>query len=238
MLLVCLVKQNRFQNFANASSVKKWRSVATRGDPHLLPKWKASPAWKESASLGGIKYISKIAVDIAIPAQDLPAIGGTWITVCTGPRRLNAANGRLMVFRSMSQLNNCAPHDWEHLCDLIYIIGLGVPVVVASTWRIAGGDPAKLPAKGVAMHAAAAFAKPCTFVLTRAFTETNKELHAALWHCSQRPQSKWKVALDKGLAVGPNEVKASTISALAAVVLKLKRLDAGAAGRCFALGMH
>ena len=235
--LVC--SADRFQKFHNHTRAKYWASAQTRGDPAQFEKWKAKPTWKESRLVNGVQFVQKIAVDAGIPSQELPNLGSTMLTVCKGTRRLMKANARLMVFRTMSQLHRCAPDDWHHLCDLIYIIGLGLPVVVGSTWLIAGGDPAKLAARNIAMHAPACLGKPCTFMLDKKFAGTlfGKELHCALWHCKQLPNSTWNVRFDKGQPLGENEVKAATISALATAILKLKVLDAGA-GRGYALDMR
>ena len=210
-----LAKPNRFQKFANISRDKFWKSAVSRCDPARLPKWKEKPAWKASGAVEELKYVRRIAVDQGIPARDLPAIGGTSPTLkCTGSRRLMSQNAGLMVIRSMAHLHHCASNDWEHLCDLIYIIGLGLPVVVASTWRIAGGLPSKLAAQasGIALHAPAALQKPCTFMLDKRLVDAHPELDFALRHCSQRPKSQWNACLDKGQPLAADGGRAATIS--------------------------
>jgi len=210
-----------------------------RGNPRSHPKWKAIPALQASGEIGNLRYIHKIAVDEGINAVDLPAIGGTpAVTICQGPRRLHSQNAKLMVMGSMARLHNCASDDWEHLCDLIYIIGLGVPVVVASTWRIAGGDPSKLAAQasGITLHAPAAMLKPCTFLLDKRLSDLHPELHLALGHCAERPKSKWTVLLDKGRPLAANDVRVATIRALALAIFKLRTLHADGC-RGYALGL-
>lgn len=215
-----------FQKFANNTSAKFWGAAQSRGDPAKFPKWKANPAWKNPGSIEGLKYVTKIAVDEGIPAEDLPAIGGR-LTIQRGSRRLFSTNARLMVIRSMAHLHTCAPGDWAHLCDLIYIVGLGVPVVVASTWRIAGGDPSRLAAhaSGIASHAPALLT-PCTFLLDRGLDAEHPELRFALEHCANRPKSKWKVFLDRRQPLAADVVKAATIRQLAAAIFKLRTLHA------------
>jgi hypothetical protein len=143
-------------------------------------------------------------MDKGIPARDLPAIGGTPIAICTGSRPLMSLNGRLMVVPSMASLRTCAPDDREHLCDLIYIVGLGFPVVVASTWRIAGGRPSKLAAQasGITLHSPAML-KPCTFMLDPQLKASHPELNFALWHCAEREQKEQVESMcGQGPAIG------------------------------------
>jgi len=226
-----LAKRKRFQNFANKSRKKVLATTSTHGDPSQLPKWKAVPPWKDSGVMEELRWVRRIAVDRGIPARELPANGGTEITVCTGPRRMVRGNAQLMVFRSMAQLHKCPPDDWEHLCDLIYIIGLGLPVVVASTWRMADGDPSQLAARasGIAIHQPA-LENPYTFMLDRALARRCPELSEALGHCARQARSRWKVLADTGRPLGANVpgTRAATINQLAAAVLKLRKMHAGA----------
>ena len=136
-------------------------------------------------------------------------------------------------------LHQCGSNDWEHLCDLIYTIGLGLPVVVASTWRIAGGLPSKLAAQasGITLHAPAALQKPCTFMLDKRRVDAHPELDFALRHCSQRPKSKWNVCLDKGQPLAAHGVRAATISSLSKAIFKQRALHADSCRRGYALGL-
>jgi hypothetical protein len=170
----------------------------------------------------------RIAVDDGIPAKELPAIGGSHLTVMKGLRRMNKCNAQLMVFRSMAQLHTCGRCDRQHLCDLIYIIGLGVPVVVASTWRMTGGDPKKLAdrASGIAIHLPAS-EDQFTFMLEKNFATSEEEVVVALAHCARQPKSKWRVITDKGRPLAGNGVKVASIAELAAAVVKLRKLHRG-----------
>jgi hypothetical protein len=210
----------------------------SRGNPATFPKWKARPARPAPGALKELQYVRKIAVSTGIPARDLPAIGGTALTICTGSRRLTATNAGLMVIGTMAGLHKCASDDWKHLCDLIYIIGLGKPVVVASTWKMTGGDPSRLEAQasGIVSHASAALLKPCTFVLSRGLVDEHAELHFALEHCAERPKSQWKVCLDRGQPLVADGVKVATIKELAGAIFKLRALNAnGCRGYAFCL---
>ena len=184
--------------------------------------------------MDALQFIRHIAIDGGIPAQDLPPINTTNFTIHTGPRRLVTGNARLMVFRTLAQLHKCGPDDWQHLCDLICIIGLGLPVVVASTWRLAGGEPAKLAARasGVVLHEPAVRFKPCTFLVHMKYKNSDPypEPLAVLHHCTTRPNSKWKMSWDKGQPLAKDAVKIPTMSALPAAILNLRTLPKGAEG--------
>ena len=206
----------------------------TRGNIQKLPKWKASPAWRASGAAENLRYVRKIAVDAQLSASDLPS---TACKICQGPRRLMAANASLMVVGSAARLHTCSSSDWEHLCDLIYIVGLGLPVVVASTWRIAAGCPCRLVAhaSGITWHASAAIRKPCNFILDKALVAAHEELIHALGYCQKQPKSKWTVELDKGQPLAANGVRASSIRELATAVLKLKTFHEDSCRRGYAL---
>jgi hypothetical protein len=138
--MVCVGKTYRFSKFTNASQVKFWKSAVHRGRPEEMPKWKAAPAWKASGAMEKIRDVTKIAVDAKI--QTLPA---TQCTIKEGSRRLmSPQNAELMIVLNAARLHACGVFDWQHLCDLIYIIGAGLPVVCASAWRLAGGRPSNL----------------------------------------------------------------------------------------------
>jgi hypothetical protein len=167
--------------------------------------------------------VRKIAVDTQIPSSGLPK---TSCQILTGSKRLMSGNANLMVVGSAARLQSCGPSELLHLCDLIYIIGLGLPVVVASSWRIAGGDSSRLVAQasGILLHAPAATNKVCTFRLGRALYFENIDARFALLHCATRPESKWEVVFDDGQPLAANQVRANSISQLAAAILKLKTL--------------
>jgi len=222
----CVGKICRFQRFANASKVKRWASTMSRGRPALLAKWKAVPAWKDSGAMDWLKKVSKIAVDEEIRASDLPA---TRCVIHTGSRRLmSPLNAMLMIFSSAARLHTCGSSDWAHLCDLIYIIGLGLPVVVASTWRIADGQPIRLAAQasGIIFHASAARRKPCTFMLDKILSDAHPNLQVALDYCAKQTKSQWKVVRDKGQPLATNGVRAKSIRELAGAILNLAVLEA------------
>ena len=214
------------------------RFVDGRGRPDKFPKWSAKIARQPktarkvsgSGALEKLSDVRKIAVDSQIHVRDLPA---TTCTICKGNRRLmSPQNASLMVVGSTAWLHTCGSSDWEHLCDLIYIIGLGLPVVMASTWRIAGGDPSRLvsQASGVFFHAPAATQKACTFMLGKQLADAHPNLMAALRHCAKHPNSKWaaKIVKDigKGQPLAANHVRANDVSQLAAAVIKLRTLGA------------
>ena len=108
--------------------------------------------------------------------------------------------------------------------------GLGVPVVVASTWRVTGGDPVRWADRpsGIATHLPVS-EDQFTFLLEGKFAESEPELVFASGHCAKQPKSKWKVLMDKGLSLAANEpsVRAASIGELAAVVVKLRKLHRG-----------
>ena len=137
----------------------------------------------------------------------------------------------LMVIGNMARLHDCAPMTGSILVISFtqYIVGLEKPVVVASTWRIAGGLPSKLAAQasGITSHAPATLRKPCTFVLDKRLGQSHPDLLEALAHCARFPNSQWKVHLDKGQPLAASGVKAATISALATAIFKLRTLDVG-----------
>ena len=168
-------------------------------------------------------------MDGQIPARQLPATRCTILQGCGRlrlpiPKSSVAAN--LVIMRDAARLHACGPSDWEHLCDLICIIGLGLPVVMASTWRMAVGQPSRLAAQssGIFLHAPAATLKPCTFVLSTALTRERPELLHSLKHCAGQPKSQWVVVRDSGQPLVANAVKAVSISQLAAAIVKLRTL--------------
>jgi hypothetical protein len=223
--MVHVGKAPRFQFFANASQTKYWKSAMHRGRIDKLPKWKASPAWQASGAMEMVGFVRKVAVDAQIPGRDLP---DTDCEVERGSRRLmSPQNASLMVIASADRLHACGPSGWEHLCDLIYIIGLGLPAVLASTWRSARGRPANLVnGKGIFLHAPAATRKKCTFLLSSSLVDEHPDLNVALQHCAQLPQSKWKIKKDRGQPLAANFCRVGTISQLAAAILKLRTLAA------------
>ena len=230
LLSVTVAKRLRFQKFAQHTLRKRSLAALTGGAPSKFPKWKNIPAWKAPDVVESFAWMHRIAVDDGIPATDLPDIDSSRITVLRGPRRMHKCNAQLMVFRSMAQLHTCGPLDRQHLCDLIYIIGLGVPVVVASTWRMTGGNPAKLAdrASGIVIHLPA-LEDQFTFMLERNFanSEEGSELVVALGHCAKQPNSKWRVYVDSGRPLAAKGAKVSSIAQLAAVVMKLRKLHRG-----------
>lgn len=233
-------KTKRFSRFANASHKKYWDSAYTRGRPEKLPKWKDLPAWKASVGYDNLRFVRKIAVDRQIHGSDLPA---TSCGLETGDRRLQTLNATLMVVAGVSRLHYCAGTDWKHLCDLIFVIGLGLPVVVGSAWLAAAGQPARLAAQGrggggIFLHAPAAQTKPCKLVLGRALVEAHPGLQFALQHCAEQAGSKWTVVKDTvaGRALAANQVRATSISQLAAAILPLRTLQADSSRR-YKLGL-
>ncbi len=193
------------------------------------------PAWKDSGARGKLELVRKIAVDPQIPPTELP---DTTCEQYKGPKRLmSPQNANLMVVGSAARLHSCGPSARQHLCDLIYIIGLGLPVVVASTWRIAGGDTSRLAAQasGIFLHASAAKNKVCTFMLVKVLVDEHPYLREALQYCAAQPQSQWKVVLDKGRPLAANQVRATTISELATAILQLRTLEEDGC-RVYALG--
>jgi hypothetical protein len=221
--MVCVGKTYRFSKFTNASQVKFWKSAVHRGRPEEMPKWKAAPAWKASGAMEKIRDVTKIAVDAKI--QTLPA---TQCTIKEGSRRLmSPQNAELMIVLNAARLHACGVFDWQHLCDLIYIIGAGLPVVCASAWRLAGGRPSNLVfGRNIFLHAPATKHKPCSFALSSSLVEERPELKFALQHCAKLPRSKWKYVTDKGQPLAADVVRASNITQLAAAILKLRTLEA------------
>ena len=233
--MVCLCETNRFQRFHNASRSKFWASSATNGCPQKQPKWKPIPAWKASGAIEKLMDVRKIAVDAKILARDLPA---TPCTIVQGNRRLmSPQNASLMVVGHAARLHTCGSSDLDHLCDLIFIIGLGLPVVLAATWKVAGGHPSRLAALGCGffLHASAAKKKPCTFMLGRFLRNAHPEVKFALQHCAEQTKSKWTVVADKGQPLAANGVRVDSTSQLAAAILKLRTLEADGS-RGYSLG--
>ena len=224
----CDGKMSRFQRFANASNAKLWGSACSQGRPEHFPKWKPSPAW--SPSRLQLQHAHRIAVDGQIPARQLPATRCTILQGC-GRLRLpipkSSVATNLVIMRDAARLHACGPSDWEHLCDLIYIIGLGLPVVMASTWRLAAGCPSQLAAQssGIFLHAPCCQIKPCTFILDHALATEHPALARALRYCGSQPKSKWVVKGDKGQPLVAGAVKPTCIQQLAATILNLRTLE-------------
>ena len=179
--------------------------------------------------------VHKIAVDAKILARDLPA---TPCTIVQGNRRLmSPQNASLMVVGHAARLHACGSSDLDHLCDLIFIIGLGLPVVLAATWKVAGGHASRLAALGCGFfwHASAAKKKPCIFMLGRLLRNAHPEVKFALQHCAEQTKSKWTVVADKSQPLAANGVRVESTSQLAAAILKLRTLEADGS-RGYSLG--
>ena len=148
-------------------------------------------------------------------------------------------NAGLFILGSPRPLHQCDPNDWHHCCDLIYTIGLGVPVLLAHKWQEIGGNPANLMtiSDGLITHTPAiATGQPCNFVLTRGFKSAYPELHVALEHCANQPKSQWNVCVDSPRREATLiDLHVKSISELADAVLKRRKLGA-AGGRGYALG--
>lgn len=141
---------------------------------------------------------------------------------------MSPQNATLMIVKSAARLHECASSDWAHLCDLIYVIGLGLPAVDAPTWKAAVGAPRRLAGQGrvggIFLHAPAATKTPCKFVLSPLLIEAHPELRLALQHCAGQPNSKWKVVKDKGQPLAANDVRAASVRQLADAILNLRTL--------------
>jgi len=187
------MKFARFEKFAKISRKSKAhdRAVAWMHHPRV-PKWKAKAAWKAPRL-----HIERVAIDDDIDKTRLPPT--------EAPVILGRARGErmdLLIVGAMGYLHKLGANASQQLCDLIFVVGKGLPVIGASTWRAVGGDPKKLASEQVVFHKAASQVKVVVFQYTGNFRMENPEVMRALDTCAAWPKSKWKVQFKSGPQAG------------------------------------
>ena len=148
----------RFQRFKKITDTKAaWDQ--TIGHIAGAPRWTARLPWKTPALA-----VHHVAIDLYIPRPDLPALVG--VAEYCGPQRCSGADLLIVgCMNYMQGLPRCVVSiDGQRsrmvqACDIILVIGLGLPVIAASSWRIAGGNPKNLNNASVIFHKAAATIK-------------------------------------------------------------------------------
>ena len=198
----------RFTRFKKISTDKKF---PTQSDSANFPKWKGKKGLPDAPKLNNVM---RVAVDPSIPASDLPP--SCTPQKLTGSRRCERAD--LIVVSAMQKLREfketSTRSSWLECCDLIYTIGLGRAVIVASTWKTFAGNPSKIPSQNIFFHAPAAKRKLLTFRYTPKFRKDNPEVFRALCFCSHLPKSTWVVEPDKDQVCKPGSKLVKTTSLL------------------------
>jgi len=215
----------RFANFTKISQDKQGvERVKALGGPQF-PKWQPRPAWKAITLRA-----NRVAFDASIERADFPALGPALEEV-QGSRR--CAQAQLLIVGCMQYLRELAAVPGkQHLCDLIYVIGRGVPVITGSTWKMVEGDLANVPQKSVVFHRPAAIITKKLFRYKREFVWDHAEVLQALRFCAELPKSSWQVQLDKGkpLAAVPKDtelIEVSDVASLGRVIIKARALEKG-----------
>jgi len=184
-----LVKFARFEKFANITDRLKTHDHATAFmGKARVPKWTPNPAWKAPEL-----RIQRVAIDNNIDKDRLPEAQG--VRVILG--RARGEQMDLLVVGTMGYVRELGPGPSQQVCDLIFLVGRGMPLIGASTWRAVGGDPEKLTSTQVVYHKAASELNKVVFRYKGDFRMDNPEVMRALDKCAELPKSKWKVQLDK-----------------------------------------
>jgi len=215
----------RFAKFKKISEDKKQAEQAKGWGAGGFPRWKPKPAWK-SLNIA----VNCVAIDASIRRADLPALAPGLAEV-HGTRR--CAQAPLLVVGCMQYMREVgtAPGT-QHICDLIYVIGTGLPVIAASTWKIVGGDPKKLTHGTVMYHCRATKIKKKVFRYKRAFAVDHPEVLRALLICQRLPQSMWQCQLSTGrplaaLPEGTQLIEVSDLASLGREIIKARALEKG-----------
>ena len=163
-------------------------AVAWQGKSRV-PKWTPNAAWTAP-----VLRVECVGIDGEIDQEQLPKPVG--VRVVHG--RARGASVHLFIVRTLGylrELGTTSPS--QQVCDLIFVVGMGLPVIGASTWRMAGGDPKKLSPTQVIFHKAASAVKDVVFRYKGDFRMDNTEVMRALEKCTGLPGSKWALQLDK-----------------------------------------
>lgn len=154
-----------------------------------IPKWIPNRAWKAPEL-----RVERVVIDGAIDPHALPPLA-RGVRALLGYARGELAD--LLVVGSMGYLRELGPTPCQQLCDWIFVVGRGVPVIAASTWRAVGGEPKKLYSSQVVFHKAASELKDVVFRHTPEFRSDNVSVMWALDKIAALPNSKWRVSVDK-----------------------------------------
>jgi hypothetical protein len=220
-----LVNFARFARFAKKSETLKThdREVAFEGKARV-PKWTPNAAWKAPKL-----HVERVSIDEDIDKDRLPP---TKVVVLLG--RARGERMDLFVVGAMWYLRELGPRPSQQVCDLIFLVGRGLPVIGASTWRAVRGDPTKLASAQVVFHKAVATQeirpgrvaaggrkKEVLFRYKGAFRMDNPEVMRALDKCAALPRSMWRVQCDNStctpMAAPPKNTELVEITSLASL---------------------
>jgi len=216
------------RNFVNSARLQKFWKITQDQQTHdhavafqnesRVPKWINKAAWTEPAL-----NIQRVAIQGDI-SQDIQAPG---VRLVLG--RSRGATMDLLIVGDMSYLREMGTEPSQQVCDLIFVVGRGLPVIGSSTWRAVGGNPSKLTASQIVFHKAPTADKrrnrqfkKVLFRYSEDFKLDHLEVWQALVKCSQMPGSKWKVQLDKGspgmpVAALPDDTQLVELTTLASL---------------------
>lgn len=179
-----------------------------------VPKWVPKKAWKAPEL-----RINRVTIDDNISRDSLPQLA-PGVRAILGYARCERAD--LVVVGAMWYLRALGPTPRQQLCDLIFVVGKGLPVISASTWKAVQGDPKKLASTQVVFHRAASELKKVIFRYKGDFRMENPEVMRALHQCTESPASKWKTQLDNSrpgtpMAAPPADTELIEITSLASL---------------------
>jgi hypothetical protein len=156
-----------------------------KGNRLSFPKFTPRRAAKEARS---IAHVSRVCfLGDCKTSQPLAAKPGT--EVVTGAKRCHQA--QMVVVDEMSTLHAC--DDDDMLTHLLYIAGLGKPVVTEASWLLAERTPRALNRRSVVHHVSLALSVQRIFRCTAAFTSNFPGAFRALKVCAALDDSKWKL---------------------------------------------
>ena len=178
----------KFERFQKLTAKKKVQNhLLLQGRRGNFPKFKPRLAAQSCPQLPAVSRISFVG-----NCQDPTASAAC--TIMSGSNRCSRSN--LVVVSDMAVLHR--PACARSLADVIYIAGLGLPVITEASWMLAAKIPHKLSRESVIQHAALARDTAVIFRLSQNFRLRYPSLADALAHCADKggvgkTASKWKV---------------------------------------------
>ena len=98
----------------------------------------------------------------------------------------------LVVVDDLSRLNDC-PEEAD-ICQMLAIVGRGLPIVTAVAWNLAMGDPESIPKESVTRHRPLAIEKQITFQYDVHFNVRHRNVVRMLSQLQGLPGCKWQIA--------------------------------------------
>ena len=152
-----------------------------RAGPDARPAVTQRPAGPPMPSLSDVAQVSRTYTD--------PDGGASPDGVALATHAHASRDAQLVIIDRATDLFGQGGESF--LIHLIYIVGLGKPVVCRAAWTKAGADPKRVGPGHVIWHRAACQGKVVKF---RCGVGLDAQLKAALRHVAASPASKWTIA--------------------------------------------